>query len=173
MRHRKAARKLGRTSSHRKAMLRNMMTSLFKHEQLETTDAKAKELKRVAEKVITLAKRGDLHARRQALARLQEKGVTHRLFEELKSRFADRQGGYVRITKKGMRKGDGAPVSIVQLLPAEEKKKPGKEKAETKAKAKRKEKPAEEGAKKEPGKEEMDKKGKDKKGVEEVEEAGK
>ncbi|MBW2029959.1 MAG: 50S ribosomal protein L17 [Deltaproteobacteria bacterium] len=138
MRHRKAARKLGRNTSHRRGMLRNMITSLLKHEQLETTDAKAKELKRAAEKVITLAKRGDLHARRRALAYVQEKAVTHRLFEELKDRYTDRQGGYVRIIKKGVRKGDSAPVSIVQLLPGEEKKKTKREKADTKGKPKAK-----------------------------------
>lgn len=127
MRHQKAGRKLGRNSSHRKAMYRNMVTSLFKHEQLETTDAKAKELKPIAEKIITLAKRGDLHARRIALSYMKDKTVTHRLFEELKDRFLNRQGGYVRVLKKGVRKGDGAPVSIVQLLPGEdEKKKTGK-----------------------------------------------
>ena len=127
MRHQKAGRKLGRNSSHRKAMYRNMVTSLFKHEQIETTDAKAKELKPIAEKIITLAKRGDLHARRIALAYMKDKAVTHRLFEELKDRFLNRQGGYVRVLKKGVRKGDGAPVSIVQLLPGEdEKKKTGK-----------------------------------------------
>lgn len=142
MRHRKAARKLGRNTSHRKAMLRNMMTSLFKHERLETTEAKAKELKRAAEKVITLAKRGDLHARRQALACIQEKTVVHKLFEELKDRHMGRQGGYVRIVKKGFRKGDGAPVSIVQLLPGEEKKKIKREKAGQKAKKKEPAKPS-------------------------------
>jgi large subunit ribosomal protein L17 len=80
MRHQKTGRKLGRNSSHRKAMYRNMVTSLFKHEQLETTDAKAKELRPIAEKMITLAKRGDLHARRQALSYMKDKAVTHRLF---------------------------------------------------------------------------------------------
>ena len=93
MRHQKAGKKLGRNSSHRKAMYRNMLTSLFKYEQLETTDAKAKELRQTAEKMITLAKRGDLHARRQALAFMKDKATTHRLFEELKDRFDDRQGG--------------------------------------------------------------------------------
>ena len=130
MRHRKAGNPLGRNSSHRRALLRNMVTSLFKYEQIETTDAKAKALRPVAEKMITLAKRGDLHARRQALAYIKEKDVTHRLFDELKDRYLDRQGGYVRIIKKGVRKGDGAPISIVQLLPLEEeKKKTGKKKA--------------------------------------------
>ena len=126
MRHQKTGRKLGRNSSHRQAMFRNMVTSLLKHEQLETTDSKAKELKPIAEKLITLAKRGDLHARRQALSYLKEKPVTHRLFEELKDRYLDRQGGYVRIIKKGHRKGDGAPVSIIQLLPSEKEQKKGK-----------------------------------------------
>ena len=128
MRHRKRGKKLGRNSSHRKAMFRNMVTSLFKNEQLETTDAKAKELRPVAEKMITLAKRGDLHARRQALSYMMDKTITHKMFEELKDRYLDRQGGYVRIIKKGNRKGDGAPVSIIQLLPLDEAKKRSKKK---------------------------------------------
>ncbi len=132
MRHRKAGKHLGRDSSHRKAMFRNMVTSLFKYEQIETTDAKAKQLRPIAERMITLAKRGDLHARRQALAYIMDKQVTHRLFEELKDRFMDRQGGYVRIIKKGSRKGDNAPISIVQLVSAEEAKKKKKAKAEAK-----------------------------------------
>lgn len=119
MRHRNAGKQLGRNSSHRRALLRNLTTALFKHEQIETTDSKAKELRPVAEKVMTLAKRGDLHARRQALAYLTEKAVVHRLFDELKANYTDRQGGYVRIVKKGQRKGDGAPVSVVQLLAVE------------------------------------------------------
>ena len=123
MRHRKTGRRLGRNSTHRNAMFRNMVTSLFRYEQLETTDSKAKELRPIAEKMITLAKRGDLHARRQALSYIQDKDVTHRLFEELKDRYSDRQGGYLRIVKKGNRRGDGAPVSVVQLLPAEQEKK--------------------------------------------------
>jgi large subunit ribosomal protein L17 len=123
MRHRKTGRRLGRNSSHRNAMFRNMVTSLFRYEQLETTDSKAKELRPIAEKMISLAKRGDLHARRQALSYIKDKGVTHRVFEELKDRYSDRQGGYLRIVKRGNRRGDGAPVSVVQLLPAEQKKK--------------------------------------------------
>jgi large subunit ribosomal protein L17 len=110
-----------------------MVTSLFKHGQLETTDARAKQLKPLAEKMITLAKRGDLHARRQALSFIREKPVTHRLFGEIKDRYLDRQGGYVRIVKKGVRKGDGAPVSIIQLLPAEEVGKKGRKKAKPSA----------------------------------------
>jgi large subunit ribosomal protein L17 len=133
MRHLKAGRNLGRSPSHRTAMLRNMATSLFKHEQLETTDARAKELRQVVERMITLAKRGDLHARRQALATLREKAVVHKLFDELKDRFMDRQGGYVRIAKKENRKGDGALISIVQLLLKEEEKKKGKKKEKTAA----------------------------------------
>ncbi len=135
MRHRKAGKKLGRNSSHRRALLRNMVTSLFKYEQIETTDAKAKVLRPVAEKMISLAKRGDLHARRQALAYITDKTVTHRLFEELKDRYLDRQGGYLRIIKKGNRKGDGAPVSIVQLLPPDEIKESGKNKSDKKKRA--------------------------------------
>jgi len=121
-------------------LLRNMVTSLFNHEQLETTDAKAKELRPVAEKMITLAKRGDLHARRAALSYIKDKPAMHKLFDELKGRYADRQGGYIRIIKKGIRKGDGAPISVIQLLPADEGKKKGKtaEKAKAKTKAKAK-----------------------------------
>lgn len=116
MRHRKAGKQLSRNSSHRRAMLRNIVTSLLKYEQIETTDAKAKETRPIAEKMITLAKRGDLHARRLVLSYLQDKEVAHKLFDDLKDRLTTRQGGYVRIVKKGFRKGDGAPVSIVQLL---------------------------------------------------------
>lgn len=129
MRHKKRGRRLGRNASHRKAMFRNMVTSLFKYEQIETTDAKAKELKPVAEKIISLAKRGDLHARRLALSYIRDKSVTHRLFGELKERYLNRQGGYLRIVKKGIRRGDGALISIIQLLPAKEEKKGTKKKA--------------------------------------------
>ena len=120
MRHRKAGSQLGRNTSHRRAMLRNMVTALFKNERIETTDAKAKAIRPLAEKMITLAKRGDLHARRQALAYLQEKAVAHRLFGEMREQFMDRQGGYLRIVKKGVREGDGAPMSIVQLISSED-----------------------------------------------------
>jgi large subunit ribosomal protein L17 len=131
MRHRKAGNQLGRNPSHRRAMLRNMVTSLLKYEKIETTDAKAKSLRPVAEKMIGLAKRSDLHARRQALAYIKDKAVTHRLFDELKDRYLDRQGGYVRIIKKGARRGDGAPISVVQLLAPEEQNKSGKRKSKT------------------------------------------
>jgi large subunit ribosomal protein L17 len=136
MRHRKAGKQLGRNSSHRRAMLRNMVTSLLKHGQVETTDAKAKALRPVAEKMITLAKRSDLHARRQALAYLKDKAVIHRLFDELKDQYLDRQGGYVRIIKKGTRKGDGAPVSILQLIAIDADKKTGKKKGKRESAAK-------------------------------------
>lgn len=136
MRHRKAGKQLGRNSSHRRAMLRNMVTSLLKYGQVETTDAKAKALRPVAEKMITLAKRSDLHARRQALAYLKDKAVIHRLFDELKDQYLDRQGGYIRIIKKGTRKGDGAPVSILQLIAIDADKKPGKKKGKRESAAK-------------------------------------
>ena len=145
MRHLKTGRKLGRNSSHRKAMFRNMVTSLFKHERLETTDAKAKEMRPLAEKIITLAKRGDLHARRQALSYMKDKAVTHKVFEELKDRYLDRQGGYLRIVKKGNRKGDGAPTSIIQLLSADTAKKRAKAKGKTSSRSQ-----AQAGSEKEP-----------------------
>lgn len=131
MRHRKAGRKLGRTSSHRKAMLRNMVTSLLKHDKIVTTDAKAKELRSVAEKMITLGKRGSLHARRQALSYIRDREVTARVFEELSVRYQERAGGYTRIIKAGYRVGDNAPLSIIELIPEEAKKK--KQKGKTAA----------------------------------------
>ncbi|MCG8590855.1 MAG: 50S ribosomal protein L17 [Proteobacteria bacterium] len=120
MRHRKDGRKLGRTSAHRKALYRNMVTSLLDHERIETTDAKAKEVRRLAERMITLGKRGDLHARRQALSVLRSKEVTAKLFEELAERYAERAGGYTRVLKLGYRVGDAAPVSIVELVDSPE-----------------------------------------------------
>ncbi len=116
MRHRKAGRRLSRTTSHRESMLRNMVTSLFTHERIKTTDAKAKELRCVAEEMITLAKRGDLHARRQALAVIRDKKTVKKLFEDLRGRFVDRVGGYTCITKIGVRAGDAAPISLVELV---------------------------------------------------------
>lgn len=116
MRHRKAGRKLGRTTSHRKAMLRNMVTSLLDHERIVTTVPKAKEARRVAEKMITLGKRGDLHARRQALAYIRSKEIVAKLFDELSGQYADRQGGYTRIIRTGYRAGDAAPMAIVELV---------------------------------------------------------
>ncbi len=116
MRHGKSGRKLGRTSAHRKAMFRNMVTSLFEHERIVTTEKKAKELRPIAEKMITLAKRGDLHARRQALSYIQSKDVVAKLFDEIQSQFAERQGGYTRIIKTGNRQGDAAPMAIIELV---------------------------------------------------------
>lgn len=120
MRHGKSGRKLGRTSSHRQAMFRNMVTSLFEHERIVTTEKKAKELRPIAEKMITLAKRGDLHARRQALSYIQSKDVVAKLFDEIQSQFTDRQGGYTRIIKTGTRQGDAAPMAIIELVGYEE-----------------------------------------------------
>lgn len=116
MRHRKAGRKLGRTTSHRKAMLRNMVTSLLEHERIVTTVPKAKEARRMTEKMITLGKRGDLHARRQALAYIRSKDIVAKLFDELSEQYADRQGGYTRIIRTGNRHGDAAPMAIVELV---------------------------------------------------------
>jgi large subunit ribosomal protein L17 len=123
MRHRKAGVKLNRTSSHRHAMFRNMVTSLFKHERIRTTEAKAKELRRWADHLITLAKRGDLHARRQVLSIIREKEVVHKLFEQAAERFGAISGGYTRVVKLGRRPGDAAPVSLVELVVTKETKK--------------------------------------------------
>ena len=116
MRHRKASLKLNRTTSHRLAMFRNMVTSLFKHGRIRTTGTKAKELRRLAEHLITLAKRGDLHARRQALAIIREKGVHDKLFVEANEKFGNSAGGYTRIVKLGRRAGDAAPMSLIELI---------------------------------------------------------
>ena len=118
MRHRKSGLKLSRTASHRDAMFRNMVTSLFKHQRIQTTDTKAKELRRWADHLVTLAKRGDLHARRQAMAIVREKNVVHKLFEEAQSRFKAIAGGYTRVVKLGRRAGDAAPISVIELVTA-------------------------------------------------------
>lgn len=140
MRHRKAGLKLNRTPSHRRAMFRNMVTSLFKYERIQTTGAKAKEVSRWADHLITLAKRGDLHARRQALAIVREKEVVHKLFEHASERFGTVSGGYTRVIKLGLRPGDAAPMSLVELIAIEDtkKKKAKKKKAKTQAKQKKK-----------------------------------
>jgi large subunit ribosomal protein L17 len=135
MRHRQAGRKLSRTTSHRLMMLRNMVTSLFEHERIETTEAKAKELRSLAERLITLGKKGDLHARRQALRIINSKKVAHKLFTEITPRFVGRNGGYTHILKTRNRVGDGAALAIIELLPAEvkeEKEKAGKKPAKKK-----------------------------------------
>ena len=116
MNHRKTGRKLSRSSSHRKALLRNMVTSLLEHEQIRTTDAKAKELRGVADRMITLGKRGTLHARRQALQTIRSKDVASKLFDELADRYRERPGGYTRVIKLGQRPGDAAPMSIIELV---------------------------------------------------------
>ncbi len=120
MRHRKSGVVLGRDSAHRKAMFRNMVTSLLDQERIQTTDAKAKELRRWADKMITLGKRGDLHARRNALKTLRSKEVAAKVFGELAERFKDRPGGYTRIIKLGNRNGDAAPLSLIELVDREE-----------------------------------------------------
>ena len=116
MRHGKKIAKLGRTAPHRKAMLSNMMASLFINERVTTTQTRAKELKRTVERVLTCAKRGDLHARRQVLRVIADKQVVAKLFDELGPRYKSRNGGYTRVIKLGPRRGDGAFMSIVELV---------------------------------------------------------
>ena len=116
MRHGKRGRKLGRTASHKKAMLNNMATSLFDNGKVRTTLPKAKELRGVAERLISFAKRGDLHARRQVLRRIQNKVVLTKLFEEIGPSFADRSGGYTRILKLGPRRGDSSELCLIELV---------------------------------------------------------
>jgi large subunit ribosomal protein L17 len=118
MRHHKAGKKLSRTSSHRRALFRNLATALFMHERIQTTDTKAKALRPVAEKLITLARRGDLHARRLAAGQLSDPAVLQKLFADLGPRFKARPGGYCRIIKLGRRQGDAAPMSIIELVDA-------------------------------------------------------
>ena len=116
MRHGMAGRKLSVTSSHRIAMLRNMATSLLKHEQITTTLPKAKELRPYVERIITLGKRGGLHARRQALAQIRDERVVGKLFGPIAERYKTRQGGYTRVLKAGMRYGDAAPMAVIELV---------------------------------------------------------
>ena len=116
MRHRNAGRKLNKTSAHRRAMFGNMVASLIKHEQITTTLPKAKELKPLIDKLITLGKRGDLHARRQALSFIPEKSAVDKLFSTLNQRYASRNGGYSRVLKAGFRYGDAAPMAVVELV---------------------------------------------------------
>lgn len=116
MRHGVSGRKLNRTTSHRLAMFRNMVTSLLDHERIYTTVPKAKEMRRWAEWMITLGKRGDLHARRQALSVVREKSVVHKVFEDLAVRFQNRAGGYTRIVKVGFRRGDASPMCLLELV---------------------------------------------------------
>ncbi len=116
MRHRRSGRKLNRTSSHRKAMFSNMAVALLKHEQIRTTLPKAKELRRVADKMITLGKRGNLHARRRALAALGDAQLVSKLFGSLAERYKGRNGGYTRVLRDGFRYGDSAPMAIIELV---------------------------------------------------------
>ncbi len=116
MRHGNGLRKLNRTSAHRKAMLSNMAVSLLTHEQIKTTLPKAKELRRVADKMITLGKKGTLHARRQAAAYLRDDAAVSKLFDTLAERYKERPGGYTRVLKAGFRYGDAAPLAIIELV---------------------------------------------------------
>jgi large subunit ribosomal protein L17 len=152
MRHGKKGKKLGRTRSHRKAMLANMAASLFMYSVIKTTEAKAKEVRKLAEKLITLAKRGDLHARRQVYEVIKDRTLIKKLFDEIAPKLNDREGGYTRVLKLGPRRGDGAPISVVELLiekPAKEQKKGKKAKAEKKAKPEKTKEPKARKAKKE------------------------
>ena len=116
MRHRKKGRQLSRTRSHRKATLRNMATSLFRHERIETTTAKAKELRPYAERLITLARRGDVHSRRLAATKIHDREVLGKLFDDIAPRYMERPGGYTRVLKLGNRKGDAAEMSLIELV---------------------------------------------------------
>jgi large subunit ribosomal protein L17 len=120
MRHRNAGRKLNRTSQHRQMLFRNLAQALIKHEQIVTTLPKAKELRPVVERLITLGKRGDLHARRLAFARIRDDAMTKKLFEVLGPRYQDRPGGYTRVLKAGFRYGDSAPMAVIELVDRDE-----------------------------------------------------
>ncbi len=172
MRHQKTGRKLNRTSSHRKALFRNLAAALFQHESIKTTNPKALELRKVADRLITLAKAGTLHATRLAFAYLRDKEVVKKLFTDIGARYADTSGGYTRVLKVGPRKGDAAPMAIIELTQkkelekeekkegqAKEKKQQAKEKKQQ-AKEKKERKPKE---KKEPAKEKKERKPKEKK----------
>jgi large subunit ribosomal protein L17 len=120
MRHRQAGRKLNRTSSHRKSLFKNMSQALIKHEQIVTTLPKAKELKRVIEKLITLGKKGNLHSRRLAFNKIRDKDMVSKLFDALATRYKDRNGGYSRVLKAGFRYGDSAPMAVIELVDRDE-----------------------------------------------------
>lgn len=116
MRHRTSGRKLNRTASHRKAMFANMVAALVKHEQIVTTLPKAKELRPIVEKLVTLARRGDLHARRLIASRIRDEAMAKKLIEVIGPRYADRPGGYTRVMKAGFRYGDSAPVAVIEFV---------------------------------------------------------
>lgn len=135
MRHRLSGRKLNRTSSHRKAMLSNMAVSLLTHEQIKTTLPKAKELRRVADRMVSLGKRGDLHARRQAAAYLRDEEAVSKLFSSLAERYKDRPGGYTRVLKAGFRYGDASPMAVIELVDRDPEAKGAADKARVAAEA--------------------------------------
>ena len=120
MRHGNSGRKLNRTASHRKAMFANMAASLIEHEQIVTTLPKAKEIRPIVEKLVTLGKRGDLHARRQAIAAIRDEAQVRKLFDTIATRYADRNGGYLRIMKAGFRHGDSAPMAVIEFVERDE-----------------------------------------------------
>ncbi len=177
MRHHIAGRKLSRHTQHRRLMFRNMLVSLLQHERIQTTLAKGKELRSWADKIITFGKKGDLHARRQAFALLRDKGVVKKLFDEIAPRLKDREGGYTRIYKMGWRQGDGAPLSLVELvtysLPRHEKKSPVTKAKEVLKKVTPKKKAKGEEEKKEEKKEKKEKKKEKKENKETTKEKGK
>ena len=133
MRHRKSGRKLNRTSSHRKAMFANMAASLIEHEQIVTTLPKAKEIRPIVEKLVTLGKRGDLHARRQAISKIRDVEMVRKLFDTIATRYADRHGGYLRIMRAGFRKGDNAPMAVIEFVDRDEDARGAKDRARIEA----------------------------------------
>ena len=135
MRHGMAGRKLNRTSSHRKAMFANMAASLIEHEQIVTTLPKAKEIRPIVEKLVTLGKRGDLHARRQAISQIKDQEAVRKLFDSLASRYATRNGGYLRIMKAGFRTGDNAPMAVIEFVDRDVDAKGAKDRARLEAEA--------------------------------------
>jgi large subunit ribosomal protein L17 len=135
MRHRKDGYKLGRLTQHRWALFRNLLTGLFRHERIETTEAKAKAVRGLADHVITLAKRENLHARRQVLSLVPDTDVVGRIFDTIAARFSDRNGGYTRIVKAGVRRGDAAPMVLLELVDRPDTPKDGDGKRDKKAKA--------------------------------------
>jgi large subunit ribosomal protein L17 len=146
MRHLKAGRQLSRNSAHRWALMRNLITALLREGKIQTTDPKAKELRRWVDRVITLGKRGSLHARRQALGIVQDKAVVRKLFDTIALRFKDRPGGYTRIIKLGIRRGDAAQMSLIELVGAEGEKEARKTAAKKGRRARRRQKQQEEAA---------------------------
>lgn len=146
MRHLKSGRQLSRNSAHRWALMRNLITALLREEKIQTTDPKAKELRRWVDRVITLGKRGSLHARRQALGIVQDKAVVRKLFETIAPRFKDRPGGYTRIIKLGIRRGDAAHMSLIELVAAEGEKEARKTGAKKGRRARRRQRQQEEAA---------------------------